>query len=208
MAYYNDPDSEQIYWFSEDPRERQPGFLTYEMREFLTGENDLEGAAYTQARQRLRDRIRHSLIDFKYMQLLHDQEVKTIFEDIRNPPRPGEGQKLETKIGNGIGFLIGFLFHGIEQYSSADFETFVKYGIERGSPPRPSDRGDKFPNATVNIDVDWELHASAKIALERLREGEKLDQRELGVLVKWGDLTDKDWMLLREQNHAVELSDE
>lgn len=189
-----------------DPRERQPGLLTYDMREFVLGEKVLEGQAFNQARQRLRDRIRNGLADFEYLYLLSDNDRHTIFSGLEDTPWPDEdADPGMMAMGRGIEHLFGFLYDGVGRRSPASFESYLRNGIE-GMHPRTSDRGHLIPDASVNIDVSWHLRPDPKIARERLRNGEELDEQDIGVLVKYAELTDEDWRRIQDQNMS-ELPD-
>jgi hypothetical protein len=58
----------------------------------------------------------------------------------------------------------------------------------------------RFAEASVNIEVEWSVGViDNDHALEKLREGELLSEKEIGSLVRDGDLEKEDWKRLREQ---------
>lgn len=205
MAYYDgdDNDDEDLELMdTESPRDRQPGLLTYDDREYLFGEKDVEGAAEDQLRQRLRDRVRNGLLDFELLLArLEDRDIATIFEDVTPPPWPEGGDDGEGF--RSVEYALAFLYHGVSEYSRVDFEAALEDAIREGGTRSSKARGDGYfltAEPTVNIDVDWTVaQADLEAALESLREGEPLRGEEIAALVRHGDLSERDWELLRER---------
>lgn len=196
-----DPEDYELKpYITEDARERPPGLLTYDDREYLLGEKDVEGTAETQLRQRLRDRVRAGLLDFELLlYLLNEQDIRTIFDGITEPPWRHSSDVSEVYRGSRN--TLAFVYYGIDECTHASFENLLETAIEdAGGRSSKSKEGphEKVPNATVNIDVDWSvLGINVEHALEKLREGEPLTEQELGGLVRSGELEDDDWERLK-----------
>ncbi|MFA9503249.1 hypothetical protein ACERIM_10755 [Natrinema sp. H-ect1] len=206
MPYYDNEDEERVEeWklqlhYTDEPRSRPSGLLTYDDREYLFGQKDLEEHVEAQSRQRLRDRIRNGLLDFELLLgCLDEQEIETIFSDMTPPPAPNQSRGIE--VYDGAAFTIGFLYHAISTQTSVDFEEIVEKGIEQASSYREhtDSRGNRLTaEATVNIDVDWSVwEIDYDGAREKLRQGEPLSDSEIAGLVRHADLTDEEWEALR-----------
>jgi hypothetical protein len=186
---------------TEDPRERDQGMLTYDDRAYLIGEKEVNGPSEVQLRQRMRDRIRNGLLDFKLLlYYLDERDVQTIFDNISDPPWPdgfGGGE-----VYRGSKYALSFIYYGIEECTHASFSKLLEDAIESSLLPRQNSEGhDVFPNASVDIEVEWPYESiNTDLVLKKLREGERPSEQEIGALVREGDLSEEDWALLREMN--------
>jgi len=187
---------------TENPRDRDPGILTYEDRKYLLGEKNVSGASEVQLRQRLRDRVRDGLLDFELLlYCLSDQDTQTIFSEISESPHTVDAPAREIR--DGVLSALGFLYFGVTEFSHEGFEDLLEEAIETSS--RRSSERRRGPHqwraqADVDINVDWEIRAWRNDKLmEKLRSGEHLSDRELGMLVRFGGLTDEDWQRIREE---------
>jgi hypothetical protein len=188
------------YW--ESARDRDPALLTYAMREYLLGEKEVSDALESQTRQRIRDRIRNGLLDFELLLCtLDDQDVQTIFSSITDDYR-AMGNR-EREVYDGTKHTLAFLYFALSEFSQSDFEDIVENAI-RSSSQRSSERR-RGPHqwraeANVDINVDWEIRAWRNDKLmEKLHSDEFLNERELGMVVRFGDLDEEDWELIREE---------
>lgn len=210
MAYYTDGGTDEDHedgWYgplyTENPRDREPGILTYDDREYLFGlKEDVTEGSEAQLRQRMRDRIRNGLLDFEIlMYYLEDRDIQTIFDNISDPPWPSGSDGSE--VYHGTEFALAFIYHGITECTHANFEKLLESAIERSSGrSREARKGPhhRVADATVNIEVDWVVGAiDHEHALEKLRSGDGLSNKELGSLVRHGDLNEEDWERLREE---------
>lgn len=204
MPYYDNGESVESWKlqlrYTDEPRSRPSGLLTYDDREYLFGQKDLEEHVEAQLRQRLRDRIRNGLLDFELLLgCLDEQEIETIFSDMTPPPAPNQSKGIE--VYNGSVFAIGFLYHVISTQTSVDFEGVVEEAIEQASSYREhtDSRGNELTaEATVNIDVNWNVwEIDYDGAREKLKQGEPLSDSEIAGLVRHADLTDDEWEALR-----------
>lgn len=188
--------------FTEDPRDRDPGLLTYADREYLLGQKEVDEGAEAQSRQRMRDRVRNGLLDFELLFLsMSKRDINIIFDDVSDPPWPSESDISE--VYRGAEYALAFIYHGISEHSHANFEQLLCSGIERGTERSQKARGPHHRVADVSVDIefDWQYNIiNHEHALEKLRSGDDLTDRELGVLVRRGDLTPEDWKRLRNRN--------
>jgi len=187
---------------TENARDREPGILTYDDREYLLDQKDVTGGSEIQLRQRLRDRIRNGLLDFELLlYCLDDQDVQTIFSNISGPFRTigTDGREVH----DGAKYTLAFLYFGITEFSQVDFEELLEAAIEssgRRSSERRRGPHQWVADASVDIDVDWEIRAwDNDQIVEKLRSGEPMTDRELGLLVRFGDLDDEDWERLQNE---------
>lgn len=206
MVTYNDPDDvRERYPWIDDPRDRQPGLLTYDDREFLIGEKDHPESTYKQARQRLRDRVRNGFADFAYLELLDDRDRELIFSDVGSTLGAVDGEEGDEDVTIGLYKLIAFLFDGCDRYAPQDLEEVIERGIDEHVKSREKAVGPHGeivsvrPTANVSIDVEWGEVVDSEAALERLRDGERLRSHEVAEILSWEQLTEEDWELLREQ---------
>jgi hypothetical protein len=188
--------------YTEEARGRDPGLLTYADREYLLGEKEVTGPSETQLRQRLRDRIRNGLLDFELLlSTLDDQDIRTIFSNVSEDYRAMSDRQRQAY--DGAKFTLAFLYFGISEFAQMEFEDLVESAIEYSS-HRGSERR-RGPHqwraeADVNINVDWDIRAWRNDKLmEKLHSDEYLDDRELGMIVRFGDLDEEDWELIREE---------
>ncbi|MBX0322933.1 hypothetical protein EGH21_07820 [Halomicroarcula sp. F13] len=199
----DDPEDERESWLrhNKDPHDRPQGLLTYDDREYLLGEKDISDASETQLRQRMRDRIRNGLVDFELLfHYLDDRDLQTIFSDITEPP---EGSEI-SEVYDGIRWALAFSYYGITEHTHVNFERLLEEAIEIGSNrSRKATEGEhqKAAIASVNIEVDWRVRfVDPERAMEKLRDGEWLTDKEIGALVRHGDLDNEDLERLREDD--------
>lgn len=204
MPYYGSEEDEEPSKYgarakyTANPRDRQPGLLTYDDREYLFGEKDLEDVVEIQLRQRLRDRIRNGLLDFELLLAhLDEQDIATIFGDIAPPPNPNKG----VEIYHGVNFAIAFFYYAISTNASTNLEDIIENAIRQASLYREhkDSRGNSMvAEASVNIDVKWDIwEVDHEAARQKLRANEELSDREIADLIRHADLTDEEWELLR-----------
>lgn len=190
--------------YTKNPRDRDPGILTYDDREYLFGlKEDVTEASEAQLRQRMRDRIRNGLLDFELlMYFLDDREIQTIFDNISDPPWSSGSDGSE--VYHGAEYALAFIYYGITECTHANFEKLLESAIESTS--GRSSKGDvgphpRFADASVNVEVDWVVGAiDHDHALDKLRSNKQLGPQEIGSLVRYGELEEDDWELLREQS--------
>jgi len=196
--------------YNRDARDREPGMLTYDDREYLLGQKNVSGGSEAQLRQRMRDRVRNALLDFELLlKAMEDRDIQTIFDNITEPPWPRESEISE--VYHGSEYALAFLYYGITECTHANFERLLETAIERGSgrqrKAREGPHG-KFAEASVNIELDWFVglidHEHAR---EKLREGESLTEKEIGSLVRHGELEDEDWKRLREREFENSITE-
>lgn len=188
--------------YTAEARDRGSGLLTYTDREYLLGENEVTGDSEAQLLQRLRDRIRNGLLDFELLlSTLDDNHIQTIFSNVSEDYRAMNDRQRQAY--DGAKFTVAFLYYGISEFSQMEFEDLVESAIEYSS-HRGSERR-RGPHqwraeADVNINVDWDIRAWRNDKLmEKLHSDEFLNDRELGMIVRFGDLDDEDWELIREE---------
>ena len=189
--------------YTRNPRDRDPGILTYDDREYLFGmkEGVTEGSE-AQLRQRMRDRIRNGLLDFELLlYFLDDREIQTIFDNISEPPWPSGSDG--SDVYHGSEYALAFIYHGITECTHANFENLLESAIEHsGGRSENAQKGphDRVADATVNIEVEWKIGTiDHQHALEKLRSGQDLSIQEIGSLVRYNELNGNDWQLLRDQ---------
>ena len=195
---------ENLFVNIEEPRNRKPGLLTYDDREYLLGEKDMEDVSEAQLRQRLRDRIRNGLLDFGLLlYLLEERDMNTIGSSIQGSRR---------KVGNsemyrGSEYTIGFIYYLIAEHSSASFEDVLEDAVEEAGVRRSeavTEGQYRYPEATANVDVTWRTtEADPEKSLEKLRDGEYLNDHEIAALIRDGDLDERDWQRLRTLSDDV-----
>jgi hypothetical protein len=185
---------------TENPRDRDPGILTYDDRKYLFGEKKASEGTEAQLRQRLRDRIRNGLLDFEILlYCLDDRDVQTIFSEISGPTQMVDSPAREVR--DGVLSTLAFIYFGVTEFSHDQFDELLEDAIETSS-RRSSERRDGHhqwrADADVNINVNWEVHAWRNDKLmEKLRNGDPLTDRELGMIIRYGDLDDEDWQRIR-----------
>jgi hypothetical protein len=209
MPYDTNPDGDddglddRPWWIlhTQNPRDRDPGLLTYDDREYLLGKKDVSGGSESQLRQRMRDRIRNALLDFELLlACMEDRDIQTVFDNISKPPWPDGSDGAD--VYHGSQYALAFIYHGITECTHANFDRLLEEAIQHASGrSRMADEGPhrRFAEASVNIEVEWSVGViDNDHALEKLREGELLSEKEIGSLVRDGDLEKEDWKRLRE----------
>lgn len=191
----------------DDARERQQGILTYNDREYLRGEKNLDGPSEIQLRQRLRDRIKNALLDFEYLALrLDEQDISLIFDNLEEPPWPSgrpEGGDLYVGVTNALTFL----YTGVEYYSTVDFDMMLERGIGEAEAKKPRQKGAHIQLPTVT--VEWNtVYADPDQSLEKLRDGKILSPHELEAVLAHSDLDEDDWERLRELSKELTEAEE
>lgn len=186
---------------TENARDRDPGILTYDDREYLLGQKDIMGDTESQLRQRMRDRIWNGLLDFELLfWYLDDQEIRTIFTDY--PGDPNENDR-GTKTYDGVVHMLAFLYYSITECVQGDFERMLQDGIALGassSQEATKDPHNRFVDITLDLEVDWVVeNIDIEYAMEKFRSDEEIvSDRELGALVRRGDLNEDEWERIRE----------
>jgi len=209
MVYYTDGGEDKDFLDStprwsldtKNARDREPGMLTYDDREYLLGDKEVSGGSETQLRQRMRDRVRNALLDFELpLAYMEDRDIQTIFDNISDPPWPGGSDGADVYYGSE--YALAFIYYGITECTHANFEQLLEDAIEHGSGrSRKAREGPhrRVSQASVNIEVDWTVGIiDNDHALEKLRNGDQLTEQEIGSLVRYGDLEEEDWKRLRK----------
>lgn len=195
---------------TEHPRDRDQGLLTYDDREYLFGEKDVTKESEAQLRHRMRNRIENGMLDFELLLYhLNDHDYQIIFDNMLDLSQSAKSRRAEFH--HSSGFALAFLYYGITEYTNVNFGQLVENAIEIMGKRRPktADNGHtRYPIASVDIDINWEEAISPDHALERLRNGEVLTDREIGTLVRQGDLTEEDWQRLQDIDPAEDLARE
>jgi len=111
--------------YNRDARDREPGMLTYDDREYLLGQKNVSGGSEAQLRQRMRDRVRNALLDFELLlKAMEDRDIQTIFDNITEPPWPRESEISE--VYHGSEYALAFLYYGITECTHANFERLLE----------------------------------------------------------------------------------
>lgn len=152
---------------------RPRGILSPADRAYLTGEADLKSdqSAYD-ARYRIRERVRHALLDFELLfEHLAEQDRTQVFS-----PDADERDALT----DGIVSAIAFLYLGTAEYHLPRKNLFAE-GIRRAV-EREHDEGDAF--CSVRIDVDHPTQSQLEHILSCVEAGtyHELGENELRAL--------------------------
>jgi len=193
---------------NENPRDRDPGMLTYDDREYLLGEKDVSGGSETQLRQRMRDRVRNGLLDFELLMMaMESRDIQTIFDNTTEPPWPDglDGGDLY----HGSVYALAFIYYGITECTFVNFERLLEDAIERASGRKEKAREGphgQVADASVNIEVEWSVGGiDHNRVREKLRNGDRLTNQEIGSLIRHGELEEEDWKQLREGDFGGSL---
>ncbi|ELZ21563.1 hypothetical protein C475_18601 [Halosimplex carlsbadense 2-9-1] len=150
----------------------------------------------------MRDRVRNGLLDFEVLlYCLDDRDVQTIFSEISGPTQMVDSPAREVR--DGVLSALAFIYFGVTEFSHDQFDDLLEEAIETSS--RRSSERRRGPHqwraeADVDINVEWEIRAWRNDKLmEKLRSGDTLTDRELGMIVRHGDLDDEDWQHIREE---------
>lgn len=136
---------------------RERGILTPDDREFLRGETNIEGQYERRVRQRIRNRVLHSIADFWYLsERLQRDDLELIFDPDRGKheqtnPRHGlplgrytfdheqhrtglageETNPATTFFEEVIKDTISFFYQGTEHLPAVDFERVIEEGVTK-----------------------------------------------------------------------------
>lgn len=171
-----------------EPEDRPRGILSSTDREYLYG---LKEYAHDQSeanrKQDIRERVEHSLKDFKLLWLLLDtDEREQIFADMG-----------KEAVDESIESMITFAYLGLEQ-ELPRLEEHIERGILAGENARIEERSSgRATNVDVSINIDYD--PDVKELYNRLEQGkaDQLTPEEIGVLAKAGKLTPDDLKKLK-----------
>lgn len=162
---------------------RPRGVLSPADRAYLTGEADLASdQSEYDARYRIRERIRHALLDFELLfEHLTAQDRKQVFS-----PDPDEHEAFTE----GFVSAVGFLYLGAGDYSPPRENLFAE-GIRRAV---EREHGDDGGFCSVRIDVEWPTRDRLEHIIECVEAGayHELGEAELRTLACFLHRRDRD----------------
>lgn len=169
------------------------GGLTPADREFLLKSEHERHENYSRqarsdARNRIRTRVKTSILDFALLfEHLDEEERGRIFEDVSSgtPPLSATERESRRALRNGIADTLGFLYLGTLT-SEYGFEYYLNLGVGRAE-DRAADE-DEIVNAQVEFSVKRKSFPAADMdsIVERVRDGsiDELTEHELREYTK------------------------
>jgi len=173
-------------WVSEDWEElaedfhsdRDRGFLTDSDREYLLWKR-LDGHAERKRRLHIRDRIKDTYLDFRYLRYLSRDDHKTVFKNLGKPDA-----KFRTALKEFVRFSqLGALHLG------ANLEPIVEWGIAEAETDYAVSQG-KYVDVDVDINIEPKTELSAADLKERFEAREDLSEDQLEALIIGSDQID------------------
>lgn len=167
------------------PEERPRGILTPDDRQFLRGEKDLSDSAERNARQRIRDRVQASLMDFELLwTCLPDRDLQLLFapDDEQNP------QNLRSCAHYAIAFLRLGLWTNEDPHTDRIADAIEQAAFAAGK------------LAWANVELDTEPAPSGDLLLASMRDKNNRIA-EIQDSVENEDLRPSQEATLREEAH-------
>lgn len=173
---------------SIEKTERDRGVLTPSDREFLLGKKDYNHAqAESNKKRDIRERTRNAIIDFELLfWFLEEEQSKAVFDSLD-----------EDDIVPRLGYVIGYLYQALgleEDELSRCIEESITLGEYWSGPAGKSENG-QLRDVSVSIDVEYD--PATDHLKQKLEEGKFLTDREIGLLVRSGDLSAQEMKNLR-----------
>lgn len=173
--------------------DRPRGVLTQADREFLRGKKEFASKqSRRDARYRIRQRIRHAILDFSVI-LYHlgKRDRRQIFDEYSDntPDRDPSNLSLDevrglvenTMFASGVSDTIAFLYLGIGDVNLS-FEPVLESAIEAAE----EERGYVLENVSVDITVSRTRPDTEQLR-QKLESGEGLTEDELKALIRSGE---------------------
>lgn len=169
---------------------RPRGILSPKERRHLLGELDedpeADADAIRQRNYRIRQHIRHALLDFRLLALSAPSDVGKVFEEIHDP----DGDGLASPLAEGVQLLFEFLYVHLGAREAADeneFRRLLTDGVEDALVRLHAKEG-----LSVRPQVLLAFALGEKVPLDAVADtfekGEYLQSVELDALY-WGDTT-------------------
>lgn len=161
----------------DPPRAREPGMLTYGNREYLYNPADYSADSHPTQRMRVRNRITNALLDGWYLRAVSPNDRRLIFED-------GEAG---DEMYEGIQELIQFIYTGLNEETTVDFELLLEAAIEAAERDIESSNIHQFSHVN-GVDVSIEIDKQRVVILDsvkaKVKNREPLTDREIAALVR------------------------
>lgn len=202
----------------EDPDliDRPRGILNEDDRRFLFGDLDLSDysdprQARYQRRYRIRERIKHSIIDYLIiMDTLPDEDINKIFEEITEYAKGVQNEDADSEppipsILDAWMAVFAFFAYGAFPTNPYITRIAVEEGLEHGLNERMLQHGEVI--ARANVKVTWgeaEVVMTLDEAEEKARSGELLEREDsldiLASLVRAGRLDAEEAIEIRREH--------
>lgn len=173
--------------------DRPRGVLTQADREFLRGKKEFASEQSSiDARYRIRQRIRHAILDFSVI-LYHlgQRDRRQIFDAYSNNTPDRDSSNLSrdevrglvenTMFASGVSDTIAFLYLGMGD-ANLSFEPILESAIEAAE----EERGYVLENITVDITLSRARPDTEQLR-RKLENGEGLTEDELKALIRSGE---------------------
>lgn len=184
---------------------KQPGILTESQRRYLLGQRDVEPDSERVIRSRIRNRAIEAVRDFEILAIgLSERDHKLIFEkgmghDIgsggSHTPRTVEDDDKQFIFVNGVQSGWSFLFEGMRMLGRdiGDMERMLELAIGDAETSGGSwvDNPD-FTSVRADVSIEFEEAHSPERLYKQLHQGKRLEDEELGRLVRSGILSPSD----------------
>lgn len=181
----------------DEPREREPGFLTYQQREGLYTPETISDDYRAKFRHRLRKRIYNALCDFDYMRAIEPRDRRQIFDGLSDDPQ----------LQDGLTWMLWFVYTGVKKDAGEDFETLLRDAVFKAEAHSGLQSGEFVTDIDIKIDVERQHIPQPSEAREKLERGEELAPEELGILLRSVD-EDEAHDLLAKAHEQIPDSDE
>lgn len=165
--------------------DRERGVLTSSDREYLIGKNEPESSQVdSNIRNRIRDRTRNAILDFWLINShLDEKDRRMIFAPSKKDDN--EVRELEDfQFRQGLTSLIGFLYEGLSESGTLDFEEVIESGIHEII--QDNYQGPVVVDVRLHVDVDTEYDLDE--ARRKFNQGEPMTPSEIGGLLMTGEV--------------------
>lgn len=174
--------------------ERNRGILSPEDREYLWDQTDYkyEQSKY-QARERIRNRVENAILDFFDLEfMLSEDDRSRIFDEF------------PSNLQDHLILAHRFFYRGLN-YDADIFEDIIEQSVYEAENHRYRQQN-KSGHVSVDVSIHIDRTSEPEELLERLDRGEPLTDREIGTLVRTGNLSTEqlDGLVEKSQEESVE----
>lgn len=153
--------------------------LSKSQREWLAeGAQDPENSAHRSLRARIRDRLRQSFTDFRFLDNLPREDREAVFRDIAEQERSG--------MVNALSYIYQATSSDLGAPLDGDFETILERAIRKAEYEQHQTELDNQLSVKVDSEIKVSYNNLSDVELEEI--GEKIERKE------WNELTEQEYV--------------